>query len=654
MVYIELKAELTLHSVTTNFHCKPLQISPKREMVEVVEFFSRLEHSFARERVVPRRNSIEMNDVNRHARHEDNDVNDLEFEYSLEPDQDLSDIKSMQDIFGAAKKKEHLGNENNFSKETCIECFDTNAPDPVKEWLKLDSQAANHVFQKVCSSRETSHLVCDKPQDMNPTKTYRLVPLTPTKETSYGSRISITRSDTDTLFKAFRINPSYLLNLLGRPDYWAPQMRWDYDENEKFSACDFFCQYPRWNLQKQGAPLSVYMQYNAVDHLTTYILSHKEGDSSVNALKGILKVATGASSGTSLLTAEPFDIAVILSSLSFEASKYHVKRFQRFMWSQVNKLEDHLANLVEADQDSLGSLTQKLQLMSQNADSHLANAEVALVTASLIKLSHTRLHSLLSRPEFLYHRVYDSIEYTIKSVEKQKIWFLNYKNRTDGAIRLVLNLVTQQDSASNISLAKSMKQDSTSKKSTSKDIHQTESGPSGQANRGDAAGPAAEEDISSSASSSGSTSKPVAKDLLAEGEEENSFPGDAKACQKDRPVKSPSEGEGQPLSKGKARAASTSEESEDETSSEDEAESTEVKEHAISDGKERAISEGEESEEEDETSSKDESEPAKVEDPLAAQQNTAGRKNLAKKKTKGKKGKREGRQKSGGRTKCRK
>jgi hypothetical protein len=47
-------------------------------------------------------------------------------------------------------------------------------------------------------------------------------------------------------------------------------------------------------------------------------------------------------------------------------------------------------------------------------------------------------------------------------VQKQKIWFLNYKNRKDSTMALVYNLVTQQDAASNIQLAVSMKRDSTS------------------------------------------------------------------------------------------------------------------------------------------------------------------------------------------------
>jgi hypothetical protein len=49
-------------------------------------------------------------------------------------------------------------------------------------------------------------------------------------------------------------------------------------------------------------------------------------------------------------------------------------------------------------------------------------------------------------------------------MQKQKTWFLNYKNRKDSTMRLVYNLVTQHDAASNIQLAAGMKRDSTSMK----------------------------------------------------------------------------------------------------------------------------------------------------------------------------------------------
>lgn len=59
------------------------------------------------------------------------------------------------------------------------------------------------------------------------------------------------------------------------------------------------------------------------------------------ALQKMLNTAVDTVSSNdkaAVLLGEPFDIAVILSSLSFETSKYHVKRFQRFMWTQVSAL----------------------------------------------------------------------------------------------------------------------------------------------------------------------------------------------------------------------------------------------------------------------------------------------------------------------------
>ena len=104
----------------------------------------------------------------------------------------------------------------------------------------------------------------------------------------------------------------------------------------QLTVLEFFCQHPRWNLHVQGAPLSVYMRYDAVHNLTTYIISHKQNDTSVRAFRSILDVArTTASPETDIFLHDPFDIHVILSTLSFEASKHHVKRFQRFMWTQV-------------------------------------------------------------------------------------------------------------------------------------------------------------------------------------------------------------------------------------------------------------------------------------------------------------------------------
>ncbi|OCK75511.1 hypothetical protein K432DRAFT_308343 [Lepidopterella palustris CBS 459.81] len=347
--------------------------------------FSRLEASFAKEQVVPRQNSVEMKDVQRHALPVDAEANDLDFEFDLDNSKyPLDGLKSVQDVFSAVQYQTHLSKENNFSTKTKIECFDASGKNA--EWLTLDSQGMQDIIQ----------------------------------------------------------------------------MRWECGEAGKFTSCDFFCQYPRWNLQMQGAPLSLYMRHSVADNLTAYVISHKDGDFSIHALRQILSISANTASISDITISDPFDIAVILSTLSFEGSKYHVKRFQRFMWTQINKVDDHLAGLEKNDRTRLGELTKKLQIISQNADSHLANADVSLITANAIQQAHTRLHAAISSPLFLYHRANDSIEYVIKSMEKQKIWFLNYKNRKDSVMNLVYNLVTQQDAANNIILASSMKEDSTS------------------------------------------------------------------------------------------------------------------------------------------------------------------------------------------------
>ncbi|KAE8351968.1 hypothetical protein BDV28DRAFT_9705 [Aspergillus coremiiformis] len=297
----------------------------------------------------------------------------------------------------------------------------------------------------------------------NPVDPESFIPLIPMADASWGNAIHLTRASVEALFDSLKLNPAFLVNMLGRPDYWAPQKRWERTSDGAISACDLYCQHPRWNLQVQGAPLSAYMRYDVQRDLTVYIISHKENDTSVRALRSLLALALKSKSDSGMgevLTDSPLDLHAMLSYLSFEASKYHVKRFQRFIWEQINKVDDHLAGLETSDRSKLGNLTKQLQIISQNADSHIANADVALFVAKDIKDMTEYLHASikpLSRQMTL-----DTISYIIHSMEKQQRWFENYKERKNSTMNLVYNLVTQQDAANNIGLAASMKRDSTS------------------------------------------------------------------------------------------------------------------------------------------------------------------------------------------------
>jgi len=132
------------------------------------------------------------------------------------------------------------------------------------------------------------------------------------------------------------------------------------------------------------------------------------------------------------------------------------------MFTQVNKVDDHLTGLEINDRRRLSELTKSLQIISQQADSHLLNANVAIITATGIKDAHHQLQSSLSTLASHFQHATDSISHVIASMEKQKMLFLNYKDRKDSTMSLVFNLVTQQDAVNNIQLATSMKRDSTS------------------------------------------------------------------------------------------------------------------------------------------------------------------------------------------------
>jgi hypothetical protein len=62
-------------------------------------------------------------------------------------------------------------------------------------------------------------------------------PLVPTEGTSYGSRILMTQRNANQLLETLQVNPLFSLNIIGRPDYWAPQTHWESDDKGSLQAC---------------------------------------------------------------------------------------------------------------------------------------------------------------------------------------------------------------------------------------------------------------------------------------------------------------------------------------------------------------------------------------------------------------------------------
>ena len=77
--------------------------------------FSKLEASFAHTKVVPRQNSVEMNDVWRHAQKAaEANAGELDFDYALTAEHyPLGMLRSLQEVFPAILYHSHLSNLNN-------------------------------------------------------------------------------------------------------------------------------------------------------------------------------------------------------------------------------------------------------------------------------------------------------------------------------------------------------------------------------------------------------------------------------------------------------------------------------------------------------------------------------------------------------------
>ncbi|KAJ4159175.1 uncharacterized protein LMH87_008086 [Akanthomyces muscarius] len=411
-------------------------------MDENAEPFSKLEAGFAEIEFERRPVSVHVEAINRFANASDHLVKDLDFNFNAEDD---SARISVQSMLPALQYNLHVENTNNFATNTQILCFDHTEAQTT--FSTVDDVSIKEILNSIQPEDATDAMNCDPSMTGNlvfntisastgPTAetvtSERLlvffVPIWPNKDGSFGSQASIKSSCVEKLFKTLDVNPEYLLNLVGRPDYWSPRTRWRRSTKDRLVGVDYFCQYPRWNVLAQGAPLSLYVTRRLRTKLTAYILSHKPGDTSISALQQMLKIVHRASGTTNLPTGylrNPFEIAVLLSTLSLEASKFHVGRFRRYMWQQINKVDDHLSGLDIGNRDQLTELTKSLQIISQQADSHLLNADVAILTARGTKL-RTQL------------------------------------NMKDGTMSLVYNLVTQNDAQNNILLSRSMKRDSAS------------------------------------------------------------------------------------------------------------------------------------------------------------------------------------------------
>lgn len=204
--------------------------------------FSKLEAGFAEIKIKRRPMSVQGHETWRHAAKSDLVSNDLDVEYeSIDKDcLPLTTNSSFQGILPALQYSSHLAKADNFADETRIELFEQTEEGAT--FSTLDDRALQDVLRTV-KPMDTSSKVAeatipdDKPTIEKQRMLVFLVPLAGKKDSSFGWQASMTRSGVQRLFDALGVNPEFLLNLLGRPDYWSPRTRWQCNNKDELIMC---------------------------------------------------------------------------------------------------------------------------------------------------------------------------------------------------------------------------------------------------------------------------------------------------------------------------------------------------------------------------------------------------------------------------------
>jgi hypothetical protein len=275
--------------------------------------FSKLETTLVTGDIRVRPISEDGRHMQRHAEGNEHEVNELDLDFDVDlRNYPFSAINSFQDMFSGIMYQKHVGQLANCSTETSLECFSIDDEGP--RGLTLDESNISTLLAEAGEGCVDVPAISMQP-DPSTTVSNRkallfFIPLKHTKDTAfYGYSVPMTECAVKRLFSSLQLNPDFLQNLLGRPDYWAPQPRWR-EENGKLSRL------------AQGAPLSVYTRYNAQIDLLIYLISHKPDDKVILAvrkqLSTLIRYKKGHDIGHDLLHSL-MDLHTTILNLNFEA-----------------------------------------------------------------------------------------------------------------------------------------------------------------------------------------------------------------------------------------------------------------------------------------------------------------------------------------------
>ncbi|KAF4442823.1 hypothetical protein F53441_11651 [Fusarium austroafricanum] len=301
---------------------------------------------------------------------------------------------------------------------------------------------------------------------------------------TFEQRASISKPLVENLFNHYGIHTGFLLDVIGRPNYWSALSQLKTDSWFEKDMFEFFCQHPRWHqkgrydkeqgaMQGNRAPCSVYMSYSTATKTTIYLVVAPDDGIWFSFLDLITEPQNNNIPflGRELVTS-PFMIHSMISNIAFEQSTIYTADVRVRLMTQLKKVNDYSDSLDAAgvqshdsnSRQTLSSITRQLHQVSQMINTGLGSSSSAVKLSAKLLEAHQRFCEQTGRgaPGTAVSRTNTAIQYVHDAYLYQQHWLEQYKTRKETAMSFVFNMVTQGDSYINLNTSHQMSQDSSS------------------------------------------------------------------------------------------------------------------------------------------------------------------------------------------------
>lgn len=184
------------------------------------------------------------------------------------------------------------------------------------------------------------------------------------------------------------------------------------------------------------------MSFDKITAVTTYIIVSGSSDTCVATSKSRLEEMfppKGQTASRPLGGTDPFFLHTIIAQESLLQSKSVITNLRYRLYDGLDAVDnqDKSAELAK-NRSALKGVTNKLHLVSQDADQLVASTEMATMVAERMFAAHDTLKggSETSR-RHVFAAVDDSLSHLVHSLHARKRWLQSYQSRKDIAMNLV-------------------------------------------------------------------------------------------------------------------------------------------------------------------------------------------------------------------------